>query len=189
MKQTNRTAINLEQMLELITRQKVIKKRNGKIYLANKPRIRKDRVPTRNQRLVQEKSKRCTLYAQRANKDEETRRKYKAMAEEHQTAYNVAFRDAYHTPEVNSIITEGYKGNAGDIIVVEATDDFKVAGLTVEIRDPGDKLIERGGAGINTGELNWIYTVKCQNDKLAGTSIKVTAIDLPGNEGTMEIIL
>ena len=189
MKKTNRTAINLEHILELIAKQKVIKTRNGKMYLSNKPRIRKDRVPTKNQKMAQEKFKRCSIYAQRANRDEDTRKKYKAMAAENQSAYNVAFRDAYHSPEVKSIITDGYQGRVGDIVIIEAIDDFKVISVKVEIYDAKNKLLENGDAVIDPEGSNWIYYLEKENGNVDGFKIKAIAFDIPGNEGTMEIIL
>ncbi|HJU45874.1 MAG TPA: hypothetical protein VJ647_03775, partial [Chitinophagaceae bacterium] len=51
------------------------------------------------------------------------------------SAHNVALQDAFNAPEILGIIRQGYQGRIGDIIVVQALDDFRVTGV------PGRSLI------------------------------------------------
>jgi hypothetical protein len=101
----------------------------------------------------------------------------------------VAVQDAFHPPVVTGLITQTYKGTIGDAVVVQVSDNFKVAAVKVSIQNAAGELIEDGAAVKNTDGLNWIYTATAANPNLPGTKITATATDLPGNEGSLEMIL
>jgi hypothetical protein len=52
---------------------------------------------------------------------------------------------------VLSIITQGYNGTIGNIIVVHAVDDFKVSEVYVAVYDSSGRLIENGKAACIVG--------------------------------------
>ena len=168
----------------MIGKQIVFKNRRGTRYAAARPETNKKRKPTAGQKKVQDKMLRCNDYAIAAIKDPQVKEAYAAAAVGGQTAVNVAFKDAWHAPIVHSITAQGYKGNAGDLIFVQATDDFKVASVKVSIFDENGIVIEEGNA-MQDGLL-WMYTAVRNSD--AAHRIVATAYDLPGNEGVMEFI-
>jgi hypothetical protein len=114
------------------------------------------------------------------------RNAYLAVARAGQTAYNMALKDAYNEPEVVSLITQGYHGEAGNIIVVLAKDDFRVKTVKITIYNVDSELIEEGTAVANANGLSWLYITTSTNLNIPGSRIIATATDVPGNEGVME---
>jgi hypothetical protein len=129
------------------------------------------------------------VYAKRAIKDPATKAMYYAARQDGQTAYNVAFADAFLAPKVNSIDTGNYHGAAGDTILVNATDDFKVTGVAVSIHNAAGDLVEEGDAVMDINETDWLYTAKQANAALAGSTVTAVAKDLPGNSTSFSVNL
>ena len=169
----------------MFNNQIVFKTRLGTRYASGPPNVNKNRKPTPRQKTVQDKMTRCNDYAIEAIKDADVKQAYAAVATGGQTAVNIAFKDAWHAPVVHSITANGYKRNAGDIIFVQATDNFKVASVKVSIFDANGILIEEGEA--SQDGLLWMYVA--QQDHEDAGRIVATAFDLPGNEGVMEVII
>ena len=128
-------------------------------------------------------------YAKIAMKDPATKSLYKAVAAPDQSAFNLAFRDAFLAPRVDSIDASNYHGQAGERITIQATDDFKVTGVTVSISDPSGKLVEEGPASVDPNGANWIYQSTQNLASIPGSKITALAKDLPGNSGSFEIML
>jgi hypothetical protein len=107
---------------------------------------------------------------------------YARACHDHLTAHNIAVHDYLHGPVIDAIGLESYTGNPGDLIRILATDDFKIARVTVQLRTAGGDLIEQGAAEWNVLENNWLYTA--QTGISPGTTLRVeaTAFDLPGNQ-------
>ena len=164
----------------------VFKVRKGKQILAAPPNVDEDRMPTPNQLAAQKRFKFASEYATDAIRDDKMKMAYKNAANKRQTAQNMAFKDAYNPPEILSIIRQGYTGAIGNIIVVHAVDDFKVARVHVEIFDNNNELIEKGDATSDKHGVLWVYTVSVPNDNVPGSVIKATAYDIPGNEAVFQ---
>ncbi len=65
-----------------------------------------------------------------------------------------------------------------------------MAGVQVSIRTATGELVEAGEAVLDPINRNrWIYTTRAINPALPGSSVEVTARDIPGNEGKAQIIL
>ena len=145
--------------------------------------------PTVKATAVRTKFKSSTIYARAAALDPVTGPLYKALATGDISAYNVALADAFNAPEVFKLDASNYHGVVGNTITVQAKDDFKVVTVSVSIHDAAGSLVEQGNAVMQTDELNWMYTTTQANAALAGSKIKATATDLPGNTGELEITL
>jgi hypothetical protein len=128
-------------------------------------------------------------YAKIAMKDPATKSLYKAVAAPDQSAFNLAFRDAFLVPKVDSIDASNYHGQAGERITIQASDDFKVTGVTVSIHDPSGKLIEEGSASIDPNGADWVFVSTQNLATITGSKITGRAKDMPGNSGSMEIVL
>ena len=73
---------------------------------------------------------------------------------------------------------------------MSAKDDFTIAEVFVSIRTATGELVEEGNAILNPINRNkWTYTAVTVNPALAGGSVSVTARDIPGNEGKLDITL
>ncbi|MBO9573920.1 MAG: hypothetical protein J7497_17160, partial [Chitinophagaceae bacterium] len=103
--------------------------------------------------------------------------------------YYLAFLDAMNAPEVLFIDTGEYNGKIGNPIMVEAIDNFQVKDVRIEIFSKSGGLIEQGFAVQQKCTLYWKYKATKENPWVTGTRIVATAIDLPGNEQSMEIFI
>lgn len=157
----------------------IVKKKRG----ANKTEPQEEHLERRS------KFKRAIIYATNIIKNLATKALYQSKVVGDQTAFNVATRDAYKAPEVVKIIKDNYNGQIGDQIMVEATDDFKVGSVKVAIYTMDNELVEQGAAVLDDSGLTWIYTATEDHVALDGSTIKATAKDLPGNEGTLTVTL
>ena len=104
-------------------------------------------------------------------------------------AYNVALTDCLTPPKIIYIDTKKYLGNPGDVILVKATDDFKVASVSVSIVVRG-KILEDGNATPYPRKPKlWRYIVTTANSKLSSTKVSASAKDKPGNKTKMIVPL
>jgi hypothetical protein len=108
---------------------------------------------------------------------------YKAKAKGMQRPHNVAIKDYYNPPYIESISLE--KLDQG-IIQIVAFDDFRVSQVDVQIFDRNGVVLETGKA-TQLSSWNWTYLI--QNPTVRFSSIIATAIDLPGNKGSKEMII
>ena len=173
-----------------VGKQFVYRKRGDDTFITRMPATDKNAKPTDQQEKVRDLFAAASGYATAAIADPKLKAEYqkKAKANSGRTAYNVAFRDFLKAPVVKSIDTEMYKGTTGTTIVIDARDDFRVVEVFVSIKTAAGVLVEEGYAILNPKfRHEWIYTATQNNATLAGSVILVTAKDLPGNKGAMEI--
>ena len=164
----------------MIGKQVVVKRRKGKPYLSGAPSTNPRRKPTPNQAVSDRRFEECVEYANMAKVYPEKIEFYTSTPGPGETIYHKAFTDAYKAPKVTAILAKGYQGREGDIIYINAHDNFKVVAVRVSIYNKEKELIEEGSAVPQEGDV-WIYTAT-QNIK--GEMIAVSAFDFPGNEGT-----
>jgi hypothetical protein len=169
----------------MIGEQLVVKERKGVPYVCAPPTRDENRKPTKNQAADQNSFGKAVAYAQSAIKNPDIKRDYKAVATGGQSAFNVAIKDARYPPQVTAITSRGYSGNSGDIIFIQATDNFRVTAVTVAIFSSEGEIIEEGNAAYD-GSI-WLYHVSRKNEKIEGSRIIAKAFDLPGNEGSLEV--
>lgn len=121
-------------------------------------------------------------YAKAALADPATRIAYENAARTKQmSAFATAMSDYFRLPAVQDIDVSGYRGRVGDKILVLATDDVEVAGVTVVVRKSDGAEIEQGAAVLEN--LKWHYTAKTAIAAGQHLIIEVTARDRPGNLG------
>jgi hypothetical protein len=105
------------------------------------------------------------------------------------TAYNIAFADFMHIPNIEKVDLSTYEGKTGDEIRIEATDDFAVESVHVQITDADGSVIEEGNAVMDDESGIWIYTATTDNTSSEGNKVVIVASDLPGNLTTEEVSL
>lgn len=133
----------------------------------------------------------ASFYAQKQYADPVSKALYeKGITEKTKSAYAVALKDYLVAPKVEFITTIDYRGRINDPIVIRAKDDFMVTRVKVEILAADGTLIEEGDAETSDSARNlWNYGTKAPNAALAGTTIRATAFDKPGNTGSLEKVL
>jgi catabolite regulation protein CreA len=97
----------------------------------------------------------------------------------------VIVTDYLKSPKVDLIDLEDFGGLLGDRIKVEATDDCEVTGVTVEVRAEDDTLLEKGAATYSVASLAWVYATTVAHPPGTPVTITATAVDRPGNKGTL----
>jgi hypothetical protein len=170
----------------MIGNQLVLKIRNGKPYLANRPTINKDRVPTPNQVKARERFANAVRFAQRVIQDPVLNSWYEAAAKDGNSAYNTAISDANDPPELTGLNTAGYHGQPGELITIVAMDNYFVEQVMVAIYAASGDLLEEGAAVPDSIRHEWTYAATRQNLKPAGSRIVVVAEDKPKNKVSIE---
>lgn len=165
----------------------VFRKCRDKTVVAVAPSSDKNRIISPRERAVRDNFKRCSLYARNATADPEIRAQYEAARRKRQSAYHVAFLDAFHGPRIESISAKNYSGAPGDPITVCAVDNFKVAAVHVSIFDRRYKLIEEGDAEKGMPGAVWKYAAKENNPAIAGSIIVAMAVDMASNDDVSKI--
>lgn len=165
------------------------RKLRGKMYMVNLPE--KGGPLSESQKVVNAKFLKAAKYAKAQTDDPAMKEVYqKGVTTKKFNAYLVAVSDSLNAPKVNKIKVADYEGSIGDIITIDATDDFKVTRVRVIILGSDGKKLERGEAvqDLKNDDV-WRYTATVANPSVTGSIISVTAFDLPDNETTLEMEL
>lgn len=161
-------------------KQVTIYQRNGQTIMAAK-RGKSTKKPTQKQLDVRWKMKVASAYARKILQDPEVKAYYKSMAGPGQNAYNMAVKDAYHSPAIQDI-----KVVEENTVVVTAKNEFRVDNVVVNVYDEQGALIETGRAMPKGVGNDWHYKATTLPAK---GRIKVAAEDLPGNVTDKELLL
>lgn len=160
----------------------------GKMHIAKPPKTKDVKGP---QTKFVKRFKRAVKYAKSKMKDPTLKAMYQeGVGGKKFTPYLVALSDYLTKPTIEEVRTRQYLGRIGDVITIDAEDDFKVVNVDVVLYRPNGAELERGVAvqDENNSEL-WHYTAKTQNDELQGTTISIEVSDLPGNKTELEMKL
>ncbi|WP_051719126.1 hypothetical protein [Hymenobacter sp. IS2118] len=103
--------------------------------------------------------------------------------------YAVAVADYLNAPNITNVDFSGYRGRVGDVIVVQATDDFALHHVHVLIQNPDGSIVEEGDVRPEADGSTFRYVATASNESLAGDKITITASDYPGNETRQEAVL
>lgn len=167
----------------------VLRRRGSQTYITQKPN--RSAPLSEKQKAHTERFRRAAAYAKSRLEDPTLRAEYAALAKDKEatSAFNMAVRDYLKMPEIESVKTTGYSGNVNDSIIIKVKDDSKVIGVSVAILAANATVIEQGEAVYDALALEWKFTATQANATVAGSTVKVTAIDRPGNEITQAIVL
>ena len=172
-----------------VGKQLVLRTSGDRTILANRPGKNPGRVATPAQEAVKLKFREAVIYAKAALQNASLKLDYQDVAKPGQSAFNMAFTDAYKAPELSNLNTDGYTGNPGDSITVRAIDNFFVDLVRISILAANGAVLEEGAAEPNANGLDFSYTVTQSNASLAGTTVRVIAEDLPRNRTVLEKVL
>jgi hypothetical protein len=157
----------------------VFRQRAGQTIVSKMPAVSKK--VTEAQLAHRRKFQRAILYSTGVLSDPELAEAYAAKAKPGQSARNVAVADYFHAPDIEVIDVTGYRGLPGDVIRIEATDDFKVREVKVVICRADGTPVEEGYATQEPAGYEWKYVATVENLTQEGDRIEVFASDLPGN--------
>ena len=119
-------------------------------------------------------------YARSQMGDPDSCAAYRAKVTGLQKPHNVAIADFYHPPEIGQVDVSIAKTGQADRIFIEATDDFMVVKVEVEITGAKESQNESGQA-MPVSEGKWLYVVRGVYPSVDGLKITVKAWDKPGN--------
>ncbi|MBC8436050.1 MAG: hypothetical protein H8D88_00650 [Bacteroidetes bacterium] len=157
--------------------------RNGKSILASLPkRKRKKDRGSAAQQQTRRRFANASHYAKHVLLEPDMLADYTARAKKGMTAYNVALTDFLLSPWIETIDVEGYTGNPGDLIRVQAFDDFQVTEVNIRIIDANGNQVEAGPCQAVSRGIWWEYTASVAITSLAGIQIIAIARDNPGNK-------
>jgi hypothetical protein len=151
----------------------------GQTVVSKIPAVSK--YESEGQRAHRRRFQRAVLYSGATVSDPVLNEAYAAKAGKGKTARNMAVADFLRAPDIDVIDLSGYHGHPGDVIRIEATDDFAVKEVKVVITNPGGDLVEEGFAKAEATGYEWTYTATAENESLDGDRIEVFASDTPGN--------
>jgi hypothetical protein len=171
-------------------KQLVFRQWHGKTIVPKSPKAREGK-PSAAQSETQDKFQMASRYAKAviANPDQSLAEGYQTVLKPRQNLYSRALEDFMSPPVIKSIDTGNYQGVVGNTIVTRTIDDFRVTRVNVEISAADGTLLESGNAVLHTNGIDWIYSCTQPNSSIAGTKIKATAVDVPGNETSLEVTL
>ncbi|ULQ52145.1 hypothetical protein [Flavihumibacter fluvii] len=191
MAKTNRNFLTFNYVGK-VGKQYSLRNRGDQSIIASLPK--KARRPLSAQELSQQAVKdnfqRAVLYAKsvRAN-NPDLMAQYEAVRKGTQSAFNVAFLDAYKGPKLRDLRTDEYEGAPGNPIKVEALDNFRVKSVKFTLFSPDGTRLEEGEGTQAESGFQWTYTAQVANPAVTGTKLRITAKDIPDNMTVLEVLL
>ena len=165
----------------------VFKRYGEGVVISRKPDMA-GREPTEAQLAARERFRQAALYGKMVMADPETRTLYeKAAKAKGKPVFSLTVADFFNAPSVDEVDLSGYTGAVGDQIVIRASDDFDVVGVSVALTDAEGNAIESGVAvetAPNSGR--WVYTATAAVGTGTTVRIAVTATDRPGGVAAAE---
>lgn len=174
----------------MVGKQMVFRNRKGQITVSKRPCSPNMRTP--KQKVYSERFKEAAIYAKSVLADEEICKIYREKTLHPGkiiNAYNLAIGDYMKGPVIEKVNPNEYTGRPGERIVVSATDNFEVREVTVEIRQRGGMLVEKGNAFPNENGMEWEYMTQLVNTQPTGSIVTAYAFDRPGNITTKEMVI
>ena len=143
-------------------------------------------VTTAAQQQVRDQFRAASAYAKRMLADLVVAPRYAvAAAAKGMKPRPFMIADFFNEPVVQMIDVSGYHGPAGQLIKVQAYDDFEVTGVNIAVLDGGNAVIFEGAAVL----VNGLWQFAAPSNIALGevVTIRATATDLPGHTGTLSL--
>src|ERR1019366_3669425 len=90
-------------------------------------------------------------------------------------------------PVINDVDLSGYSGNAGELIRIEAVDDFGLTSVMLTIAELDGSLVEYGAAVLEPSSSKWLYQAQVTVRFGQTLILHVTAVDHPANSVTKTV--
>ena len=159
----------------------VFRKVGDRTIVATSPSTIAD--PTEAQQVQRGRFQQAVTFAKSQMGDPAVKKLYEEQAKRkgQPNAHNAAVSDFFHAPVISALDTIAYQGKVGDRILINATDDFSIQEVTIEILHPDGTRAEAGQAVQQPNTSVWVYTATVAIDPLAGVKITAKVSDRPGN--------
>lgn len=165
----------------------VFRKQNGKTVVSKMP-AKSSVPPTQLQKDVNTRFRLASKFAKQALLDPTLAAKYLQMAKKGQKPFNAAFSDFFSLPELSN--SAGiYDGQINTVLSVDATDNYDLKSVKVQIMDANDALIEQGEAIMQFNGVTFNYTCTVSNANATGCKWVFTASDWAGNHSILEEVV
>ncbi len=162
---------------------------NGTVSVGDAPRP-SSKAPTAGALAQRQKFQQAAFYGRAVQQDPARKAAYETGIDANApNAYIVAVSDYLKAPSIRQVDLAAYRGQPGDVITIQATDDFALAQVRVQIQNLDGTFVEEGPATAEPDGFTFRYTATTANPSLAGDKILVTATDPPGNATTQEVTL
>jgi hypothetical protein len=162
---------------------------NGSVSIGNAPRPT-TKTPNDATLARRERFQQAAFYGRTIQHDPAMKAAYETAVDVNaKSAYLVAVADTLNAPNIHSVDFTAYQGRIGDLITIQATDDFAIASVHVRIQNADGSLVEEGDATAQPNGFTYRYTATAANASLTGDKITVTAFDNPGNATNDHITL
>jgi hypothetical protein len=102
-------------------------------------------------------------------------------------ACDLAKADFYHPPVINDVDLSGCAGNTGEVIRVEAVDDFGLTSVMLTISELDGSLVEHGAAILEPSSSKWLYQAQVSVPSGQTLILHVTAADHAANSVTKTV--
>lgn len=152
------------------------KDKAGRTIVANKPQFDENRQFTENQKANQEAFREAAAYAKATQRENIYIDKAKGTP---RSAYNIAFADWFHKPQIKKLDVTHWNGGAGQAIRIMALDDVQVTQVSVVITDANGTVLEQGNA--QPDEAGW-WTYMTTKAASGTRRLQIAARDMPGNQ-------
>lgn len=161
------------------------KQKSGKVIVRKRP-VRKA-AKRKGEAANQQGFASAVAYAKNVwAKDPELRERYKAAAAiQGRQGFSLAKADYLKAPAVREVDLSEYTGSQGDLLRIDATDNFEVKSVKIAIRHLDESPIESGEAARENGR--WVYKAKSAVAAGKTVVIEATATDYAGRTGTRQV--
>lgn len=125
-------------------------------------------------------------YAREVLADPLQRLRYQSLAKvRHRPPNTLLIANYLNPPAIETVDLGHYTGGAGQDIALLASDDLEVASVEVEVRDPGEAILETGSAQAAHG----VWRYRTTTDVPAGVSwrVVVTATNRAGHAAILTL--
>ncbi|HTM98447.1 MAG TPA: hypothetical protein VL088_06890 [Pedobacter sp.] len=157
--------------------------------IANMPDYERTKVPSADQLAFRQRFKLGTQYIKARMDDPLFKERYAALAKPGHSAYTAAFSDFMSPPKIHSLDISLYQGQIGDTVRINATDNFGIETVQVQIKDQAGAVIETGLATFDVLSADFTYTATTENANAVGSKIEVTVTDFSGAKTIKEVII
>lgn len=168
--------------------QVVFRNRNGQSVLAKPPK-KQAGEPSEAQMETRKNFLKASRWAKSIITDPVLGPDYEARAGNGKSAYVLAMTDFLCPPVIDAIDASGYRGNIGDKIMVDASDDFSVAEVRLKIANPQGEVVEEGLCQKDQHHENWVFTATETVASITGLILTARVKDNPGHAGEAMLTL
>ncbi|RAK69727.1 hypothetical protein [Hymenobacter edaphi] len=159
---------------------------NGTVSVGDAPRP-STKAPGADTLARRQRFQQAAFYGRSVQQDPALKAAYETgITADSTSAYTVAVTDFLNAPDIQGIDFRSYHGRVGDVIIIQATDDFGITDVHVRIQNSDGSLVEEGTATPDPDGYTFRYTATAANASLGGDKIIVTVADRPGNHTSEE---